>query len=158
MGYELALLSGDRQQAVESAARRLGIDDFAGGLLPEEKAAWVRERRDAAMVGDGINDAPALAAAEVGIAVAGGTDVAREVAGVVFLEPGLRRLPELLELARRAQRIARQNLGWTFAYNSTALALAACGLLRPVWAAAIMLSSSALVIGNSLRLQLKSCQ
>jgi heavy metal translocating P-type ATPase len=156
MGYELALLSGDRQQAVESAALILGIRDFAGGLLPEEKAAWVRERRCVAMVGDGINDAPALAAAEVGIAVAGGTDVAREVAGVVLLEPGLGRLPELLELARRARRIARQNLAWTFAYNSAALALAAAGLLQPVWAAAVMLSSSALVIGNSLRLQLKA--
>jgi heavy metal translocating P-type ATPase len=158
MGYELALLSGDRQQAVESAALSLGIRDFAGGLLPEEKAAWVRERRHAAMVGDGINDAPALAAAEVGIAVAGGTDVAREVAGVVLLEPGLCRLPELLELALRARRIARQNLAWTLAYNSTALALAAAGLLQPVWAAAVMLSNSALVIGNSLRLQLKSCR
>jgi heavy metal translocating P-type ATPase len=158
LGYELALLSGDRQQAAESAAIRLGIRDFAGGLLPEEKAAWIRERRHVAMVGDGINDAPALAAAEIGIAVAGGTDVAREVAGVVLLEPGLDQLPELLELARRARRIARQNLAWTFAYNSTALALAAAGLLQPVWAAAVMLSSSALVIGNSLRLQLKSCK
>jgi Cu2+-exporting ATPase len=155
-GYSLALLSGDRKDAVEEAARRLGIAEFAGGLLPEEKAAWLKGRPHVAMVGDGINDAPALAAAEVGIAAAGGTDVARDVAGVVFLEPGLHRLPELLELARRTRRIARQNLAWTLGYNSIALTLAACGLLEPVWAAALMLGSSLLVTGNSLRLQLKT--
>ncbi len=152
LGFETALLSGDRKQAVASAAARLGIKDFAGGLLPEEKAAWVRSRRRAAMVGDGINDAPALAAAEVGIAVAGGTDLARDVAEIVLVEPDLRRLPELLELAVRTRRVARQNLAWTFAYNAAALALASAGMLEPVWAAATMLMSSILVTGNSLRL------
>ncbi len=153
MGFQTALLSGDRKQAVAGAAALLGIGDFAGGLLPEEKAAWIRARgAGAVMVGDGINDAPALAAAAVGIAVAGGTDVAREVADVVLLEPDLRRIPGLLGLAARTRRIARQNLAWTFAYNAVALALAAAGLLEPIRAAATMLVSSVLVIGNSLRL------
>ncbi len=152
LGFEVALLSGDRKQAVESAAAQLGISEFAGGLLPEEKAAWIRARRRTAMVADGINDAPALAAADAGIAVAGGTDVAREVAGIVLLEPNLRRLPEVLEIALRARRVARQNLGWTFAYNAAALTLASAGLLQPIWAGATMLMSSIVVTGNSLRL------
>jgi len=153
LGFEVALLSGDRKPAVESAAARLGISLFAGGLLPEEKATWIRARRRTVMVGDGINDAPALAAADAGIAAAGGTDVAREVAGIVLLEPNLRRLPEVMEIALRTRRIARQNLGWAFAYNAVALTLACTGLLQPVWAAATMLVSSIVVTGNSLRLQ-----
>jgi heavy metal translocating P-type ATPase len=152
LGYQTALLSGDRKPAVASAAARLGIPEFAAGLMPEEKAAWVRARRGTAMVGDGINDAPALASSEAGIAVAGGTGVAREVAEVVFLEPDLRRLPEVLGIALRARRIARQNLAWTFAYNASALTLASAGMLQPIWAAATMLMSSIVVIGNSLRL------
>ena len=150
MGYELALLSGDRREAVAEAAARLGVLEFEGGLLPDEKAARLLGR-NAAMIGDGINDAPALAAATVGIAVASGTDVAREVAGIVFLEPGVARLPELLRLARRTRRIALENLGWTVAYNAVALTLAVCGLLQPVWAAASMLVSSVVVVTNSLR-------
>jgi P-type E1-E2 ATPase len=152
LGFQTALLSGDRKQAVANAAASLGVTEFAGGLLPEEKAAWIRSRGAAVMVGDGINDAPALAAAEVGIAVAGGTDLARDVAEVVLLEPDLRRLPELMELSLRARRIGRQNLGWTFTYNLVALTLASAGMLQPVWAAATMLLSSVLVTGNSLRL------
>jgi Cu2+-exporting ATPase len=153
LGLNLLLLSGDRTEAVARAASLLSISDYAGGLLPEEKAARVQAIEHAAMVGDGINDAPALAAADVGIAVAGGTDVAREVAQVVFLQGGLSNLPPLIQLARRARRIGRQNLAWTFGYNSAGLTLAACGLLQPIWAALIMLASSVVVISNALRVQ-----
>ena len=153
LGLGLLLLSGDRTEAVAYAASLLSISEYAGGLLPEEKTARVEAIEHAAMVGDGINDAPALAAADVGIAVARGTDVAREVAQVVFLEGGLGKLPPLIQLARRARRIGRQNLAWAFGYNAIALSLAACGLLQPIWAALIMLASSAVVITNALRIQ-----
>jgi heavy metal translocating P-type ATPase len=155
LGLRLALLSGDRAPAVSEAARRLGVIEWAAELLPEEKVERIRASQAkgqlVAMVGDGINDALPLAAADVGIAVSSGTEVAREVAAVAFLEGDLRKLPQLVELARRARRVARQNLAWTFAYNSVGLALAAAGLLRPVWAALLMLVSSAVVIGNSMR-------
>jgi heavy metal translocating P-type ATPase len=155
-GLRLVLLSGDRPDAVKSIARRLGIEEFAGGLLPEDKTARIRALQargeTVAMVGDGVNDAPSLAAADAGIAVAGGTDIAREAAGIVFLEGGLWKLPELLHLARRVRSTARRNLAWTLAYNSLALSLAAAGLLRPILAAAFMLTSSIFVVGNSLRL------
>ncbi|MEK7404737.1 MAG: cation-translocating P-type ATPase [Acidobacteriota bacterium] len=156
MGLRLLLLSGDRPAAVARAAAQLGIAEHAGGLLPEEKTERVRALQSGgervAMVGDGINDAPALAAADVGIAVSGGTDVAREVAEVAFIEGGLWKLPQLIRLARRAQRLGRQNLAWAFGYNAIALSLAAGGLLRPIWAALIMVASSVLVVTNSFRL------
>lgn len=155
MGLHLVLLSGDRSEAVAEAARRLGIREFAGGLLPEEKIQRLRalQARAApvAMVGDGVNDAPALTAADVGIAVSGGADISREVAAVVLLASDLRALPRLVALARRARTVARQNLAWAFGYNSIGLALAAAGMLRPVWAALLMLASSTAVILNSLR-------
>jgi len=150
-GYGLVLLSGDRASAVARTAALLEIGESYGEMLPEEKAARVRALPRAAMVGDGINDAPALAAAEVGIAVHGGTDVGREIAQVVFLSPGLRQLPWLLNLARITRRMGRQNLGWALSYNAIALSLAAAGLLRPLWAAALMLASSLFVVTNTLR-------
>ena len=156
MGIRTLLLSGDRRETAGQVAASLGIGDYEGRLTPQEKAARIqamqRVGRTVAMAGDGINDATALAAAQVGLAVAGGTDVTREVAEVVFLEPGLHRLPWLLELARRAHRTAVRNLRWTAGYNALALAAAAAGWLTPILAAALMLISSLFVIGSSLRL------
>jgi Cu2+-exporting ATPase len=155
LGLRLHVLSGDGQVSVGRAAAALSIPSAEGGLLPEEKAGRIRAWRAAgqrvAMVGDGINDAPALAAAGVGIAVSNGTEVTREVAEIVFLESGLWRLPRLIQLARRTRRIARQNLGWAFGYNLIGVGLAAGGKLRPVLAAVLMLASSLLVTANSLR-------
>lgn len=155
LGLRLSVLSGDRQESVARAATALDIPFAEGGLLPEDKAQRIRELQATglrvAMAGDGINDAPALAAAEVGIAVSSGTEIAREVAEVVFLSDGLWRLPELIQLARRTRRIARENLGWAFGYNLIGVGLAAGGRLRPVVAALLMLASSLLVTANSLR-------
>jgi heavy metal translocating P-type ATPase len=156
LGLGTVLLSGDRREAVAYVASSIGIRNYEGGMTPEDKAARIqamqRNGRTVAMAGDGINDATALAAADVGIAVAGGTDVAREVAEVVLLDPGLHRLAWLVELARRARRVAIRNLVWTAAYNAIALAAAAAGWLTPVLAAALMVVSSLFVIGSSLRL------
>jgi Cu2+-exporting ATPase len=155
LGLRLGILSGDRQEPVTEAAAVLKIPFAEGGLLPEDKARCIHELRAAgarvAMAGDGINDAPALAAADTGIAVSNGTEVAREVAEVVFLESGLWRLTELIQLARRTRRIARENLGWAFLYNIIAVGLAATGKLRPILAAVLMVASSLLVTANSLR-------
>jgi len=157
LGLRLMLLSGDRTAAVEEAARRLDVADYAGELLPEDKVTRIRatqaQGQRVAMVGDGLNDALALAAADVGIAVSSGVEVTREVAQVAFLEGGVWKLPRLFELARRARRIAIQNLAWAFGYNAVALALASAGLLRPIWAALIMLASSVVVIANALRVR-----
>lgn len=163
-GLPVTLLSGDSPEAVAAAGEAAGIAATEGGLLPEDKLAAIdrlRERRGAvAMVGDGINDAPALARAEVGIAFAAGAEVAREAAPVTLIRPDLRLVSAAVRLSRRGVRIIRQNLFWAFAYNTAAIPLAAGvfypftgALLSPEVAAAAMALSSISVVANALRLR-----
>jgi len=150
------LVSGDRRIVVGRIAAAIGCVDFASDQSPTDKPISVRALRTArglvAMVGDGVNDAPALGEADAGIAFGPAADLARETADVTVLREDLHEVPRLLELARKTFRIVRQNLAWAFAYNSVAVLIAAFGLLRPVFAAAAMVLSSVCVVANSMRL------
>jgi Cu+-exporting ATPase len=163
MGVRGGIASGDAQRVVDAVAETLGIDAARahGALTPAEKASLLAERgRGVAFVGDGINDAPALAAARPGIAMAGGTDVARSSADVLLVAPDLRRIPEAIALSRRTLAVIRQNLAWAFGYNAVLIPLAAGALwpwtgwmLPPIAASAAMALSSVGVVANSLRLR-----
>ena len=157
LGLVPSLLSGDRSSAVEQVARAVGIADFAAGLLPAEKLARVRAWQQAgevvAMVGDGINDAPALAQADAGIAMGTGTDIAREAAHVTLLSGHLERVERAIRLGRAAVRVMKQNLFWAMVYNTIAIPAAALGLMNPIAASAAMALSSFSVVLNSLRLR-----
>ena len=156
MGLRTALLSGDREEAALRVGEALGIDEVRAGLSPEDKAEYLRaagrEGRGALMVGDGINDAPALSTAAVGCSMAGSTDIALESSDLVLTRPELSRIPLALGLARQTLRVIHQNLFWAFAYNLLAVPLAALGKVAPIYAAAAMAMSSACVLGNSVRL------
>ncbi|HBG06404.1 MAG: copper-translocating P-type ATPase [Geobacteraceae bacterium GWC2_58_44] len=155
-GIGTLLLSGDRQESTGEAAAGLGIGAGIGELLPEEKASRIDALRlegaTVLMVGDGINDAPALSAADVGCAVAGGTDIAIETSDLVLVKPNLERLAFAHLMARRTMSVVRQNLAWAFLYNVIGIPLAMTGRLTPIYAAAAMALSSLCVVGNSLRL------
>jgi Cu+-exporting ATPase len=157
LGMAAALLSGDRAAAVSRAAEEAGIDQARADLDPQAKLEALRRWRAAAggvmMIGDGINDAPALGAATVGIAFGAASGLARQTADAVILREDLGEVPELVVLARRTMRVVRQNLVWAFGYNTVGVLMAGFGLLRPVVAAAAMVLSSLFVVGNSLRLQ-----
>jgi len=156
-GIRTTILSGDNPGAVARVARELGVDQAVGGVLPENKLQEIarlrREGQVVAMVGDGINDAPALAAADIGIAMGTGTDVAINSAGLTLMrgDPGL--VPEAIDLSRAILRRIRQNLFWAFIYNLAGIPVAALGLLDPVFAGAAMAFSSVSVVTNSLRLR-----
>jgi cation transport ATPase len=154
-GVRVGLLSGDTQ-ASALVPDIVPVEDATLGLLPDDKVAHVRRLRDASsaivMVGDGINDAPALAAADVGIAVGDATDLARMTADVVIVGADLGKVPWLLAHARRVRRVIRQNLAWAFGYNAVAVGLAATGRLSPVVASLAMLGSSLAVVANARRL------
>ena len=151
------LLSGDLARATQRVAVAAGIEDAQSGLSPEVKRAALRRLRQrygvVAMVGDGLNDGPVLAEADVGIAVGSATDLARETAAVVLPRDGLWMLPWVVDVARAARKTILTNLLWAFGYNLIALTLAVLGLLQPVLAAAVMAGSSVLVVLNSLRLE-----
>ncbi len=156
MGVSCHLLSGDRREVVARVADGIGLIDYCGELSPMEKPLRVRALRASAgliaMVGDGVNDAPALGAADAGIAFGPAADLAKESADVVILREDLLEVPRLLGLARKTLRIVRQNLVWAFAYNAVAVVIAAYGMLRPIVAAAAMVLSSVCVVHNSMRL------
>jgi Cu+-exporting ATPase len=158
-GLHVVLLSGDSRAAVGFAARELGITDSCGELLPQDKAARVtalREEGVVAMVGDGVNDAPALAAADVGFAMGSGTDVAMHAAGITLLRGDPMLVCEALDLSRRTWSKVRQGLFWAMAYNIVGIPLAAAGLLDPMVAGAAMAFSSLSVVLNALSLRRSS--
>jgi len=161
-GIRTVLLSGDAQATTGHIGALLGVDECLGEVAPAGKAAAIRRLQAAgavvAMVGDGVNDAPALAAADLGIALGSGADLAMHAAPVVLLGDGLLRLHELFALATLTHRVVRQNLFWAFGYNAAGIALAMTGVLNPILAAGAMVLSSLSVIGNSLRLSRKRGQ
>ena len=152
-GVEVVLLTGDNRQTAEAIARQVGIARVVAEVLPEDKARVVRDLkaqgRRVAMVGDGVNDAIALAEADLGIAMGGGTDVAKEAGQVVLLKDDLRDAVAALDLARATLRKVRQNLVWAFGYNVVLIPVAALGLLHPALAAGAMAFSSVSVVANS---------
>lgn len=153
MGLKTVLLTGDNQQVADAVAREVGIDEVIAGVMPEDKVAHIRSLENVAMVGDGVNDAAALASADLGIAMGSGTDAAIEAADITVMRDDLLAVADALRLARKTLRTIKMNLFWAFAYNVAAIPLAAFGLLNPMLAGAAMALSSVFVVSNSLRLK-----
>jgi len=158
MGLRVAMLSGDSAAAAKAVAARLGIDEVRAGLLPEDKSAALVDLKqaaggDIAMVGDGVNDAPALAASDLGIAMGSGTDAAMQTAGITLMRGDPLLVADAIGIARATDARIRQNLVWAFVYNVVGIPLAAFGLLDPVLAGAAMALSSVSVLANALLLR-----
>jgi Cu+-exporting ATPase len=157
LGLRPVLLSGDNETTARSVAAEAGIDEVIAEVLPSDKVEVVRrlqeEGRVVAMVGDGVNDAPALAQADLGLSIGTGTDVAIEASDLTLVSGDLRAAADAIRLSRATLRTIKQNLGWAFGYNLAALPVAALGLLNPLFAAAAMALSSVSVVTNALRLR-----
>ena len=151
------LLTGDSEAVAQAVAAQTGVDEVIAGALPDRKVAVIRELqargRRVAMAGDGVNDGPALAAADLGLALGTGTDVALSAADLIVLRDDLGVIPDAIRLARATLATIRRNLAWAFGYNIAAIPLAAAGFLNPLIAGAAMAASSAFVVASSIRLR-----
>ncbi|GAG45552.1 unnamed protein product, partial [marine sediment metagenome] len=157
IGIETAMLTGDNEITAKAVAKKVGIDRVIANVLPGEKAKVIKdlqsEGKVVAMVGDGINDAPALAQADIGIALGSGSDVAKETGGIVLIKDDLMDVVQAIKLSKLTMRKIKQNLFWALGYNTGAIPIAALGFLNPIIAAAAMSASSLSVVTNAATLK-----